>query len=321
MKKQISSAVLALFALFLAQSPTAAQQYPSKPVQLVIGFGPGGASDLIARVIAEPLSQKLGKPIIPENRPGAGGMIGAASVATASPDGYVLLFGGDSQVASKYLYKNLTFDPQMDLIPVVLVIASEGYALLGSPQFPARTLTEFLALVRANPGKFTYSSPGIGSGPQIAFEMIKSAANLDILHVPFKSGNEMLAAVMRDETQFTLHSLAVASQNAGRVTALGTTGEARSQILPDTPTFREAGIDITAATWFAIFAPAKTPRPIVEKLNQVVNDVLVLPDVTAAYGKMGYTPRPQTLQQFEAFYTAEFPKFKDAVTKANISAQ
>jgi tripartite-type tricarboxylate transporter receptor subunit TctC len=295
----------------------AAQDYPSKPIHMIIPFGVGGGTDVLARLLADPLAQKLGQPIIPENRPGAGGNLGATQVAKAAPDGYTILFGNDSLVSSKFLFRNLGFDPQTDLIPVASV-AWTSYALLSSPEFPANNLAEFLAVVRADPGKYSYASPGPGSGPHVAFEMIKSAGGLDIVHAPFKSGSEALAAVMRNETQFTLHSLTIAAENPGKVKGLGVTGDTRSPMMPDAATFKEVGVDISASSWFGVLAPAKTPKAIIDKLNAAINDVLAMPTVKAAYEKLGYEVRPMSPERFAASYAADFPKFGAAISKAGI---
>jgi tripartite-type tricarboxylate transporter receptor subunit TctC len=297
--------------------PASAQDYPSKPIHMIIPFGVGGGTDVLARLLADPLAKKLGQPVVPDNRPGAGGNLGAAQVAKAAPDGYTILFGNDSLVSAKFLFRNLGFDPQSDLAPVASV-ALTSYALLSSPQFPANDLAEFLSVVRANPGKYSYASPGPGSGPHVAFEMIKSTGNLDIVHAPFKSGSEALAAVMRNETQFTLHSLTIAAENPGKVKGLGITADARSSLMPDAATFKEVGVDISASSWFGVLAPAKTPKPIIDKLNSAINETLALPNVKAAYEKIGYEVRPMTPEQFAAYFAGDFPKFGAAISKAGI---
>jgi tripartite-type tricarboxylate transporter receptor subunit TctC len=297
--------------------PASAQDYPSKPIHMIIAFGVGGGTDALARLLADPLAKKLGQPIIPDNRPGAGGTLGATQAAMAAPDGYTIFFANDSLVSSKFLFRNLSFDPQKDFAPVAS-IAVTAYALLSSMQFPANNLAEFLTIVRANPGKYSYASPGTGSGPHVAFEMIKSAGKLDIVHAPFKSGSEALAAVMRDETQFTLHSLTIAAENPGKVKGLGITGEARSPMMPDAATFKEAGVAMSSTSWFAVLVPAKTPKPIIDKLNGAINETLAMPSVKAAYEKLGYEVRPMTPEQFSAGFAADFPKFGDAIRKAGI---
>jgi tripartite-type tricarboxylate transporter receptor subunit TctC len=297
----------------------AAQPYPTKQIQMVIPFGAGGDTDLMARILAERLSKKFGQTIIPENRPGAGGTIGAAHVANAPADGYTLLYSNNSVIVAKFLYRKLMFDPQKDIAPVASV-STTGYAILASPNFPANSLTEFVALVRANPGKYSYASPGVGTNIHIVFEEIKSAAGLDIVHVPYKSGNEMLAATMRGETELTLHGLTVASENAGRIKGLGVTTGTRSKWMPNAQTLKEAGIDLVGGGWNGVFAPAKTPKAVVEQLNSAVNEILAMPDVRAAFEKLGYEISPQTTDQFGAKYTAEFSTIGAVVSKANIPA-
>jgi tripartite-type tricarboxylate transporter receptor subunit TctC len=314
MRRAFRCAVLLALALV---SPALAEDYPSKPIHMIIPFGVGGGTDVLARLLSDPLAKKLGQPVIPENRPGAGGSLGAAQVAMAAPDGYTILFGNDSLVSSKFLFRSLGFDPQKDFAPVAMV-AWTSYALLSSPQFPANNLKDFLTEVHANPGKYSYASPGPGSGPHVAFEMIKAAAGLDVVHAPFKSGSEALAAVMRNETQFTLHSLTIAAENPGKVKGLGITGDARSPMMPDAATFMEVGVKLVATSWFGVLAPAKTPKPIIDKLNTAINECLAIPSVKAAYEKIGYEVRPTTPEAFAASYAADFPKFGDAIAKAGI---
>lgn len=306
----------AVFAMTLA-TPALAQDYPTKPINLIIPFGAGGGTDVLARLLAEQLSKILGQPIIAHNRPGAGGTLAASQVAQAAPDGYTLLFTSDSVVSSKFLYRGLSYDPETDLTPVA-VAASTPQALISSPQFPARTLAEFLTAVRANPGKYSYASSGAGSGNHIAFEMMKSAGNLDIVHAPFKSGADALGAVMRGETHFTMNSVTVATENPGKLIALGVAAETRFRLMPDLPTLKEAGVNASTVTWFGVLAPGKTPQAIVEKLNKAAGEALVVPSVKATYEKLGYEVQAPTLAQFRAQYTADFSKVGDAIKKAGI---
>jgi tripartite-type tricarboxylate transporter receptor subunit TctC len=310
---------LVAIALTALLSAASGQEYPSKPIHMVIPFGAGGGTDVLGRLLAEPLAAKLGQPIIPENKTGAGGMLGALQVAQAAPDGYTILFGNDSLVSGKFLIRNSNFDPQKDLAAVAMV-AETTYALLSSPSFPARSLAEFISIVRANPGKYSYASAGVGSGPHIAFEMLKNAAKLDIIHAPFKSGNEALAAVMRGETQFTLHGLTIASENPGKIIGLGVMGDQRSRFMPDAATLKEVGVDLTASTWFGVFAPAKTPKAIVDKLNSSINECIALPNVKAAFEKLGYELRPASAADFGAQYASSFSRTGDAIKAANIPA-
>jgi tripartite-type tricarboxylate transporter receptor subunit TctC len=298
-------AALAICLVGFANSASA-QDYPAKAIHIVIPFGAGGGTDVLARFLVQPLAQKFGQPIIPENRTGGGGAIGATYVAKAPPDGYTILFGNDSLVSSKFLHRDLPFDPEKDLLPVALV-AKTSYALLSSPQFPAKTLSEAIAVLRANPGKYSYASPGIGSGPHVAFEMIKAAGNLDVVHAAFQSGADALAAVIRGETQFTLHGLTIAAENPGKIIGLGITGDQRSPFMPDAPTLKEVGVDVSASTWFGVFAPAKTPPEVIAKLHGAINEALTDTSVKAGYEKIGYDVRPITQEQFASLYGADFP--------------
>jgi tripartite-type tricarboxylate transporter receptor subunit TctC len=296
----------------LASAPAMADDWPSRPIQIVVSFGAGGAADIIARLIGDKLATALGQPVIVEDKPGAGGNIGAATVARANPDGYTLLMSGSpTHSVGPYLYRDLSYDPMRDVPPVAMVAVAPNLLVVNS-SLPVKSVAELVALVRAKPHTVTYSSAGVGTSGYLAAELLKANANLDIAHVPYKSGPEAVTGVLSGNVTFMFFTLpALLPQvEAGQLRALAIASAERSPLVPNVPTIAEAGypgFDVIA--WYALFAPRGTPAPVVARLSAEVEKALSLGDVRAEMAKLGAEPRYMSPQALTAFVAAESPKW------------
>jgi tripartite-type tricarboxylate transporter receptor subunit TctC len=264
------SLALAAFAV-----PAAADDYPDRQIRLIIPFPPGGSNDVVGRIIAGQLSEKLGKQVFVDNRAGAGGVLGTDLAAKATPDGYTLLVVSIAHAVDPWLYKE-PFDPIKDFVPVS-IIATGTNVLTVNPTVPAHSVKELLDLAKAKPGVLNYASAGIGSFQHLSGELFKLTAGVDIVHVPYKGGGPALLALIAGEDQVMFSSIVqtVPAIQSGQLRALATGGEKRSPILPDLPTIAEAGVPGYVATnWWGIIAPAGTPQPIVDKLHDAIADLL-----------------------------------------------
>lgn len=295
-----------------------AQGYPNKPIRMVIPIGVGGDTDLLARAISDGLSRQFGQPVVPENRVGGAGLVAANSVANAPADGYTLMFANTSLFISPFLTRNVSFDAQNSFVPVGTV-GRTAWSLLTNSEFPAKNMGELIAMVKAAPGKYSYSSGGSGSTSHLSFEIIKNAANMDILHVPYKGGGDGNLAVLRNDVQMTLNNAVFARSNPGRIRVLATTGDTRSVAEAEVPNLKEGGINISMYVWMGVVAAAKTPRPIVERLNRAMNDSIRVPDTLAVISKkFGYEIYIESTEQAGAFMKSEFAKWGAAVKLAGI---
>jgi tripartite-type tricarboxylate transporter receptor subunit TctC len=265
-------------ALVAMLPPAVAQPYPSKPIKFVVPWSPGGATDAIARIIAQPLSQELGVAVVIDNRAGAGGNIGTAAFVREPADGYVILMATSStNAANPHLYKKLGFDPDKDFTPVVYV-ASVPNILVVPSSSPVHSVKELLELARKQPGKLTYGSAGVGASQHLAGAMFKNTAKIDILHVPYKGSGPAAVDLMAGHIDLMLDTGSLASIKGGKLRALAVASEKRLAVLPDVPTFKEAGLDgMIASAWYGVMAPAKTPPDVVAKLNQAINKALKMP--------------------------------------------
>jgi tripartite-type tricarboxylate transporter receptor subunit TctC len=310
--------------LALAQPAAAAEDvasYPSRPITIVVGFPPGGPTDIIARVVAGKLSQAWGKPVIVDNKPGAGSNIATEQVVRAAPDGYTLLVETIANATNMSVYKKLNYDTQRDLVPIVQFMAAPSVLVVG-PKVAARDLKELLALAKAQPGKLDFASTGVGGSPHLAGEMLKLRAGIDIVHIPYKGAapalNDLLAGnvAMGFMTSLGL----VQHLGAGKLRAIAAASPRRLPELPDVPTMAEAGLpDFHVLSWNGLAAPAKTPRPIVDKLNAEVNRILALPEVRKQLQSLGSEPVGGTPEEFAKFVNSEIRQWGAAVKAANFS--
>jgi tripartite-type tricarboxylate transporter receptor subunit TctC len=295
-----------------------ADDYPSRPVRIIVPFGAGGPTDVFTRAIAEELRKSLHQTFVMENKPGAGTTIGTDYVAKAAPDGYTLLMVSGTQTVNETLYTNKPYHLMHDLVPIAPLIDSD-LVLVVHPSVPAKNLQELLALARAKPGTLNFGSSGPGSNYHMAAELLKQLTGINIVHVPYKGSTGMRTDILSGQIQMLFDSVPTMAPliKAGKVRALGTSGVKRSPILPDVPTLAEAGVPGFQATlWVGFMAPAGTPQPIVEKLNAEITKIVSRPDIKTAWEKQGAEPVTMTQPQFKAFIEAQIAKWADVV-KAN----
>ena len=306
-------------ALLAFAVPAYAADYPSRPVTLVVAFPPGGPSDVLARIVGKKMEQLLGQPFVIENKPGAGGNIAGDFVAHATADGYTLLVGNNSILATnESLYKKLTYSPQKDLIPITL-IGTQANILVVNPRVPVHSLNELIDLCKAQPGKLNFASSGYGAAAHLAGELFKAEAHVDIVHVPYKGAAAALQDVIagHDQMMFATAASVVGHIKNGQVRALAVTTLKRTAILPDLPTMDEAGLKgFEASTWHGLVAPAGTPPEIIAKLHDAAVKALRDPGVQASLGRLGVDIVADTPEQFKAYIAAEIPKWK-AIVKAS----
>lgn len=295
-----------------------ADDYPSRPVRIIVPFGAGGPTDVYTRAIAEELRKSLHQTFVMENKPGAGTTIGTDYVAKAAPDGYTLLMVSGTQTVNETLYTKKPYHLMHDLVPVAPLIDSD-LVLVVTPSVPAKNLSELLALARAKPGTLNFGSSGPGSNYHMAAELLKQLTGIEIVHVPYKGSTGMRTDILSGQIQMLFDSVPTMAPliKAGKVRALGTSGMARSAILPDVPTIAEAGVPGFQATlWVGFMAPAGTPQPIVDKLNREITKIVSRPNIKAAWEKQGAEPVTMTQPQFKSFMDAQIEKWANVI-KAN----
>ena len=301
-----------------------AQSFPSKPIKIVVGFAPGGPADVMARLIGQRMAAILGQSIVVDNRPGAGGTIGARAVAESDADGYTLLLGNTSTlVISPLIYKNVNYDPVKGFAPIA-ALGTTSNLLIVNPALPVTSVKELIALARTSPGKLNYSSAGIGTPPHLIGEMFKQRLNLDVVHVPYKGGGPSVAAVVAGETQYSFENPASSLRlvRGGQVRALASTSETRSPQTPELPTMIEAGVpDFTSVSFTAVVAPAGTPAAIVGKLNAAINESLTSPEVASTLVRLNVDAKVSSPQEFAAFLAREREKWTVVVKTAGVQAQ
>jgi tripartite-type tricarboxylate transporter receptor subunit TctC len=309
----------AIAVLLVLAAPVDAADYPSRPVMLVVAFPPGGPSDVLARIVGKKMEELLGAPFVIENRPGAGGNIAAEFVARAAANGYTLLMGNNSILATnESLYKKLTYSPQKDFMPITL-IGTQANILVVNPTVPAHSLKELIALAKAQPGKLNFASSGHGAAAHLAGELFKVEAKVDIVHVPYKGAAPALQDLIGGHNQmmFATAASVVGHIKGGKVRALAVTTLKRTAVLPDVPTMDEAGLKgFDASTWHGLVAPTGTPPEIVAKLHDAAVKALHDPGVQTSLGRLGVDIVGDTPEQFKAYIAAEIPKWA-AIVKAS----
>jgi len=315
--------VCALLATLFYGGGARAQDYPTRPVKLIVPFAPGGAVDVLGRVIAGKLAERFGQPVVIENRAGAGGNLAADIVAKAAPDGYTILQNTAGQSVTPALYRHLPFDPINDFAPVTQ-LTSSNLLLVASPNLPAKTLKDFIALAKAKPGSLNYGSSGVGNPLHLTMEMLKHDAGLDIQGVAYRGDAQINAALMAGEVQVAVVPVATAIElvKDGRLVALAVTGPQRSAVLPDVPTVAEMVVPgFTSTGWQGLFVPAKTPAAIVARISRDTAAVLKLAEVMSYLKTSGYEGVGSTPEEFSAFVNAETTKFTRVVAQAHIPPQ
>jgi tripartite-type tricarboxylate transporter receptor subunit TctC len=318
--------VVKLFLLLLVSVTAWAQEpYPSKPIKLIVSFTPGGGADLTARTVAAKMSEQMKQPVVVENRPGANGLVGAGAVAQSAPDGYTLLLTDRGALGiNPSLYKQLPYDPTRDFAYIGVATVAP-YVLVIDPKLPAKTLAEFVAYAKANPGKVNYGSFGIASMAHLNLEAFKSRLGVNLVHVPYKGAGPAVQAVVAGDAGVTISSPAavLGFVRDGRLRALAIGAPKRSALLPDVPTLAEAGVDgdLLASTYFALAVPGATPRPIVERLQEEMKRALAAPDVSERLNKAGLEPVGTSGQELLELVKRDIPRFRKVVTDIGIQPE
>jgi tripartite-type tricarboxylate transporter receptor subunit TctC len=316
-------AILALAAATLALSfsaPALAQDYPNKPIKIIVPFPAGQASDSIARLVGEQLGKSLGQPVVVENKPGAGGNIGSDMGAKAPADGYTLTMATAALPISKNVYPKLPFDPERDFSPITLMTITP-LVLVARPSLPVDSVAALVDAARKAPGRLSFASSGIGTSHQLSGELLKALANIDLLHVPYKGSAPAHVDLMGGTVDVMFDNIVPVTPHikAGKLKALAVTTKLRAPTLPDVPTMAESGYpNFEAVAWFGLLAPAGTPPAIVERLNKEVNAILKSPEMTARLGNLGALVVGNSTEEFRQFFAAEVRKWAPVVQRAKI---
>jgi tripartite-type tricarboxylate transporter receptor subunit TctC len=300
-----------------------AQAYPTRPVRVIVPFAPGGGTDIFARVAAQKLSENLGQQFYIENVVGAAGNIGMGQAARARPDGYTVLFAFGSLVVNPSIYAKTPYDPQKDFAPVTLAVVATT-VLVVNPAVPATSVKELVALIKANPGKYSFASGGVGAQPHLVGEQLRLSLGLDLVPVPFSGAGPANASVVAGHTPIGFGSLASAAPyiKDGTLRALAITSKARSQGLPDVPTMAEAGYpDIEGDSWVGVLVPAATPKEVINTLHREVVKIVALPDMKERLVTLGFDPAGSTPEEFAQRIMAELEMWGKVIRAANIKAQ
>lgn len=314
---------IALLAAIAIGAPSAhAQSYPDRPIRLVVPFAAGGLIDVAARLVAPHLEKSLGQPVIIDNRPAAAGMVGTDQVAKAQPDGHTLLMVASSFTVIPATRSKVPYDAARDLAPI-LVVAKSSMLFLISPKVPAKSLTEFVALAKAEPGKFNYATPGAASQAHLLIELFSQKAGIKMQHIPFRGGNPAMQAMVAGDTQFTAIStlLSLPHLQSGSLRAIANGNLTREPALPDLPTIAEQGYpDFEAIQWIGLLTTAGTPKPVVDRLNAEVNRALRDPDLIAKFAQQGLVPAGGTPDDFARTIAADLKNWSETARAANIKA-
>src|ERR1700730_2540391 len=322
-RRHVLSATLALGIGVFAAGAASAQAYPDKIIKMIVPAPAGGQTDVLARYLAQRLQDALGQSVIIENRAGAGGALGARAAATADPDGYTLFFGNTSTLAViPAVLKNPGYDPNKNFAPVAAV--SESYMILVvHPDFPAKTIQEFLAYAKANPGKLNFGNAGAGNVTHLTGEMLRAAGNIDFVNIPHKGGAETVTGVLGRQIDFVLESPVILLPliRQGKLRALAVTSATRKQEIPDIQTMKEGGADFVATLLSGVVAPAGTPPAIVSRLNAVINESLKSDDMKATLAKFGSEANIASPQEFAAFMAGETQKWSNVAKAAHVEIE
>ena len=315
--------VLAACAALACMQDACAQSYPTRTVRIVVPYAVGGNTDFTARSIAAKLKDVLGQPVVVENRPGGATNIGSELIAQAAPDGYNLLMGGASNAINMSLFKKLAYDTTRDLAPIVLCVQGANVLAL-NPSVPAKTLTELISLARAKPGQLNFASSGIGSSNQMAGELFKVMAGINIVHVPYKGNAPAITDTLGGQVEMVLSGVPalVPHIQSGRLRAIAIGSLKRFAALPDVPTFDESGLKgYEATTWFGLLAPANTPKDIVNRLNVEIAKILASADIKERFMVEGLEPMGGTPEDFAKFIGSEIDKYAKVIKAAGVQQQ
>ena len=321
----ILPAVLAAITVFFLCGPMVAQvgadTYPSKPLRFILPFPPGGPTDILGRIIGLKLAERVGQPVVPENRPGAGGNLGLEVVAKARPDGYTIGLASPTIAISPTLYKKLNYDPAKDLGPISLT-AQIHNVLLVRPSLPVKSVKELVEYAKAHPGKLTYGSSGMGTSVHLACELFTTLAKVNMLHVVYKGSNQAMIGMIGNEVDMVIIGIppAQAQIQAGKVRPLAVLSGERLPAFPEVPTIKEAGIDnFEVTTWYGMLAPAGTPRDILSRLSEEWRKIAAMPDTKERMQKAGFEPLANTPEKFTEFVKTETVRWGKVIRDAKLS--
>ncbi len=320
---QFTQRALCLLAVVVCNLPWQiawSQQYPSKPVRIIVPFGAGGPADIYARFLGQRLQESLGQSFVVDDRPGAGSIIGTDLVAKSPPDGYTLLMMSNTHTVNETLVSKKPFTLMKDFLPVAPVNYSD-LLLVVHPSLPVKSVKELVQLAKSKPRGLNYASSGTGTPYHMAGELFKALAGVDIVHVPHKGSGEARTSVMSGQVEMMLDAITVMAQmaKAGRVRALGTSGAKRSTVMPEVPTIAEAGVKGYESTiWIGLMAPRGTPKPVIDRLNAEIGKVLARPDVKKAWNAQGAEPMMMTPGQFENYVNGDIAKWAKVIRSAGI---
>jgi tripartite-type tricarboxylate transporter receptor subunit TctC len=321
---KLAGIVLACIAAAFSYASTAiAQNYPSKPIRIVVPFPPGGGGDVLMRPLSRKLTELLGQPIVIDNRPGANGNVGADHVAKSDPDGYVLLLGNSSLPISASLYAQMPFDPIKDLTMIGLVSITPS-ALVAHPSLPVKTTADLIALAKAKPGKLNYASAGSGSTPHLSLEMLKTMAGIDMVHVPYKGGGPAVTAVLAGQVDVLVTNIStILSQvRGGKLNAIGVTSLKRSAVLPNVPTIGESGVPgFEVKTWYGLMGPAGLPKDVIARLNAAIVAAVNSPDLRDQLVGLGYEPESSTPEALSTLMREDIGKWGKVVKSSGAKAE
>jgi tripartite-type tricarboxylate transporter receptor subunit TctC len=307
----------------LAGAPVAAQTYPAKSIRLIVPVAPGGGTDIVARLIAQGLTDRWGQSVVVDNHGGGGGVIGVSLVAKAVPDGYTMLLGSNGHITfASALYRNLPYDTQKDLAPISLV-ANQPFVLAVHPSLPAHSVQELIALVKKNPGQITYASGGSGGASHLGTELLQITTGISMVHVPYKGTGPGMTALLSGEVQVAIIGVATVlpHMTTGKIRALAVTGAKRSQAAPDLQTIAEAGVPgYEFDVWYGLLFTGGTPRDIVMKTNAELVRILKSPATAERYASAGLEPVTTTPEEFAAMIKSEIPKWQKVVKAAGLKA-
>jgi tripartite-type tricarboxylate transporter receptor subunit TctC len=320
---RIARAFIALAALALSAlgpAPAAAQDWPTRTIKIIVGFSAGGGTDLAARIVAQPLQEILGQPVVVENRPSAGGIIGGDQVAKGQKDGYTLLMMSNAHAVSAAMYRALPYDPVKDF-QMLSLVATAGLVMITAPEFPANDVKGTVALLKADPGKYNFGSAGVGTTQQFAAELMNQMAGVKITHVPYRSTPAVITGLLSKDIHYAFELIQVVSGQiqAKTLKAIAVTSPARYPSLPDVPTFAESGLpgyDVTS--WYGLAMAPGTPRPIVDKLNKAVAEALNRPAIRKQISDIGAQPKTSTPEELSQHIASEVAKWQSVREKAGI---
>lgn len=319
-----SALLMCAAAASIAASPALAQQYPAKPIRIIVAYTPAGTTDILARLVGQKMTDAWGQPVIVDNRPGANGNIGTEIAARATPDGYsILMATAATHSINNTLYPKLTWDAVRDFAPISLVALVPNILVVNNA-LPVKSVKELIAYAKANPDKLTHGSPGNGSTAHLSMELFKSLTGTKMIHVPYKGSAGILADVMAGQISLTMDNIPVylPYAKAGKIRALAVGSKTRTAAAPDLPTAEEAGVPgLVAVSWFGLVAPAQTPKPVVAKLATETARILKMPDVNKRISDLGAEPVGGTPQEYAAFIQSEIKKWRKVIQDAGVKLQ